>query len=149
MKIFRAMLLLAAVSTAGFAQGRGRGHDNDRHGPPGGPPPGHVNRGPVRTTYTYDDRRSDARIISRWYGSHPVEYRRPSHVTVFRPGYDRRIVRHAALPRDFRAYVRPVPYVLVEELPPVRPGWEYVLLDDRVLLIDRPSWMVIDVVVRL
>ena len=142
----RALLLIAALSTATFAQGRGRGHaKHDR-------PSNHAVKH-VRETYTVYDRRSDARVISTWYRAHPtyyqpyVELRRPGYV--FAPGYETRIIRARPLPSPYRTYIRPVPVMLVSTLPPVRPNWEYVMLDDRVLLVDRPSWNVVDVVVRL
>lgn len=143
----RALLLIAALATVGTAQGRGRGHDkHDKHD----------NRRVVtrvREVYTPYDRRSDARVITTWYRSHPTEYRRvvalhrPGYI--FAPGYETRIVRTRVLPVAFRSYVRPVPYVLVSTLPPVRSNWEYVMLEDQVLLVDRPTWNVVDIVVRL
>jgi hypothetical protein len=145
---FRALLLIAALSTIGFAQGRGHGRGHAK-----GPPPHAASRGHVRETYTVYDRRSDARIISTWYRAHPtyyqpyVELRRPGYV--FAPGYETRIIRSRELPVAYRTYVRPVPFMVISTLPPVRPGWEYVMLDDRVLLVDRPTWNVVDVVVRL
>ena len=146
---FRALLLVATLSTAAFAQGRGnaRGHDkgkSEKHA---------VARGHVRETYTDDDRRSDARLITTWYRAHPNEYRPvvELHRTgyIFAPGYETRIVRARPLPVAFRTYARPVPVMLISSLPPVRPGWEYVMLDDRIYLIERPTWNVVDLVVRL
>jgi hypothetical protein len=144
MKTFRALLLMAAVSSAAFAQGRG--HDKGRGR-------GHDKHDRVRTTYTITDRRSDARVITRWYREHPVEYRyAPRYYVrgaVFEPGYERRIVRARPLPHALRAYVRPVPVVWVSSLPPLRSGWEYVMLDNRVYVVDRPSWNVVNFVVQL
>lgn len=144
MKTIRALLLVAAVSSAAFAQGRG--HDKGRGR-------GHDKHDRVRTTYTLEDRRSDARIIASRYREHPVEYRYAPRMyirgAVFEPGYERRIVRAKPLPRLYRSYVRPAPVVLISTLPPLRPGWEYVMLDDRVYVVDRPSWNVVNFVVQL
>ena len=144
----RALLLIAALSTAGFAQGRGRGNDKNDKADKHVVPPGHV-----RQTYTIEDRRSDARVITTWYRAHPGEYHPvvELHRTglIFAPGYETRIVRAQVLPSPFRTYVRPVPVVLVSSLPPVRPGWEYVMLDNQILLVERPTWKVVDIVVRL
>lgn len=148
MKIFRLFALAALMSSAAFAQGRGNGHyKHDDRGQDHGRGPDH-DRGRVRTSYTVTDRRSDARVITTWYRAHPVEYRtvRVAPRYVFEP---RRIVRTRALPVEYRTYVRPVPYALVTTLPRLRPGWDYVMLNDEVLVVDRPSWTVIDIVVRL
>jgi hypothetical protein len=150
---FRALLLIAALSTASFAQGRGhaRGHDKPAKHHDAGRARGH-DRGHVRETYTIVDRHSDARVIRSWYGAHPYEYRpyvelrRPGYI--FAPGYETRIVRRRALPVAFRTYVRPVPVLLVSTLPPVRSDWHYVMLDDQVLLVERPTWNVVDIVLR-
>jgi hypothetical protein len=50
---------------------------------------------------------------------------------------------------EYREYIEPAPPLLVRTLPPVRPGWEFVLISNRVVLINRPTMMVIDVVVTL
>ena len=133
------------ASSTVVAQGRGRGGGG---GADKGPPP--KAKAAVRTTYTAHDRDSDARVIGSWYRDHPAERRGPGRGNGgLPPGYAKKLVRSAPVPVEYRQYIAPVPVVLVQSLPPVRPGWEFVMIDNRVLLIDRPTWMIIDIVVTL
>jgi hypothetical protein len=145
MSILRAFLLIAVASTTVVAQGRGRGGDK---GPPPKQAPAKAAKPSVRTTYTTHDRDSDSRVIVTWYRDHPAERRGPGRGNGgLPPGYEKKLVRSAPVPVEYRQYVVPAPVVLVQTLPPVRPGWEFVLIENRVLLIDRPSWLIIDIVV--
>jgi len=143
MKIVRAVLILAVATTALSAQGRGRGRGGDDSPPPG----------KVRVTYSDRDRDSDSRVIATWYKEHPTEHpgrgRGRGRGHELPPGWEKKVVRSQAIPVEYREYVEPVPVVLVRTLPPVRPGWEFVLISNRVVLINRPTWMVIDVVITL
>ncbi len=108
----------------------------------------------VRTHYTARDRSSDSRIIVSWYQRHPSYRWSPPAYARGRGhglarGYERRLIRSSYIPYEYRDYVVPAPYDLVRTLPPVRPGWEFVVVGNRVLLVDRPSWLIIDVVAVL
>jgi hypothetical protein len=146
MQILRGLLAMAIasctiVTSTAVAQGRGRGSSPE---PPRKAAPS------VRTKYTADDRDSDARVIGSWYREHPAERangRGRGHAIA--PGYQKKLIRSAPVPVEFREYVTPAPVLLVRTLPPVRSGWEFVVIENSVLLIDRPTWMIIDIVIVL
>src|SRR5882672_1905015 len=129
MKIIRVALLLAIAASAVAAQGRGRGNW----------PPARV-----RVTYTAHDRYADSRQIVGWFHEHPREQWVVARTPHGRghglpPGWERRVARSRTVPIEYREFIRPAPVMLVQTLPPVRPGWEFVMLENRVLRVDRPT----------
>lgn len=153
MQIFRALVLIAAVSGVAGAQG------------------GAVNPQALkqstqkrRETYTDRDRDGDAKLIVSWYGAHPAE--RPVVVYedsrggpgrgrgrgrghAWAPGYEKKLVRAEVVPVEYREHIVPLPVAVVRTLPPVRSGWEYVIVGNRVVLVDKPTWKIVEIVVVL
>jgi len=52
------------------------------------------------------------------------------------------------VPVEYREYVTPLPVAIVRTLPPVRSGWQYMVVGGHVVLVDKPTWMVVDIVVK-
>jgi hypothetical protein len=59
------------------------------------------------------------------------------------PGIAKQLARNNQLPPGLE--YRPLPHDLIVELPPVQPGYKYVIVDDRVMLIKAASNIILDV----
>ena len=59
------------------------------------------------------------------------------------PGIAKQLARNHQLPPGLE--YRPLPHDLIVELPPVQPGYKYVIVDDRVMLIKAASNIILDV----
>jgi hypothetical protein len=59
------------------------------------------------------------------------------------PGIAKQLARNNQLPPGLEYH--PLPHDLVTELPPLQPGYRYVIVDDRVMLIKAASNIILDV----
>ena len=59
------------------------------------------------------------------------------------PGLAKQLARNGHLPPGLE--YRALPHDLIVELPPLQPGYKYVILDDRVMLIKAASNLILDV----
>lgn len=145
MSISRALFMIVIASSALAAQGRGNDKNNDKK-------PAKTKVVVVREKYTDNDRRSDARVITTWYNAHPDQRavgngRGRARGHAIAPGWQKKLARNGIVPAEYRTYIRPAPPALIQLLPPVRPTWNFMVAENRVLLIDQPTWKIIDVVV--
>ena len=65
------------------------------------------------------------------------------------PGWEKKLAKHGELPVDLRAAVVVVPAPLVRSLPALPRGQEYVIVGNRVVVVERSSWLVLDILVKL
>lgn len=59
------------------------------------------------------------------------------------PGIAKQLARNGRLPPGLDHH--PLPHDLIVELPPLQPGYRYVIVDDRVMLIQAASNLILDV----
>ena len=59
------------------------------------------------------------------------------------PGIAKQLARNGQLPVGLEYY--PLPHDLIVQLPPAQPGYRYVIADDRVMLIQAASNLILDV----
>ncbi len=125
-------VLVALGSFAVFAKehGRGRGHgDDDDQG---------------RREYRYS--RHDHDEMRGWYrgyrGDLPPGLAKKDRLP---PGLEKQLRRRGTLPPGLRGYVRPCPLELERRLPPPPPDCEHVVIGGRVVLMNRRSFMVLDI----
>lgn len=155
MFILRGLFIAAVASSALAAQGRGSGGSSQSAKPQAvklKPAKSQDAKPALRVKYTDNDRRSDARVITGWYNAHPDQRaggpgRGRARGHAIAPGWQKKLVRSAVVPVEYRTYIVPAPLSLRQLLPPVRTGWDFMVVENRVLLIDRPTWTIIDVVV--
>lgn len=125
-----AMIALGSVST--FAQGRsgehGRGHgrdDDEKH--------------------HYSERDRDE--MRGWYHEHrrdlPPGLAKRDQLP---PGLERQLRVRGTLPPGLRDRIRPCPMELVRRLPPPPPDYEDVLIGGHVVLLNRRTFMVLDII---
>jgi hypothetical protein len=65
------------------------------------------------------------------------------------PGWEKKLAKHGELPGDLRARVVVLPAPLVRTLPALPRGQEYVIIGNRVCVVERSSYFVLDIVVTL
>ena len=145
MSISRALFMVAVASSALAAQGRGNAKIKADK-------PTTAKVVVVREKYTDKDRGSDARIITRWYDAHPDQRavgngRGRARGHAIAPGWQKKLARDGIVPVEYRTYIRPAPPSLIQLLAPVRPNWSFMVADNRVLLVEQPTWRIVDVVV--
>ncbi|MBZ5565417.1 MAG: hypothetical protein LAP13_23715 [Acidobacteriia bacterium] len=123
-----AIVLIALSSFVTFADehGRGRGHDKDRH------------------EYRYSQRDRDE--MKRWRqgyrGDLPPGLAKRDRLP---PGLERQLRMRGTLPPGLRGYVRPCPLDLARQLPPPPPDCENVVIGGRIVLMNRRTFMVLDI----
>ena len=129
----------------GHGHGRGRDRhgnedeDNDRadHGRKGNKEHGHEGHG-------YDDR--DHENIHGWYEEHrgnlPPGLAKRDRLP---PGLERQLELRGTLPPGLRGRIYAVPVDLERELPPPPPHCEHVFIGGHVVLLNRRTFVVVDV----
>lgn len=65
------------------------------------------------------------------------------------PGWEKKLAKHGELPGDLRTHVVIVPVALVRSLPALPRGQEYAIVGNRVVVIERSSFLVLDIVAKL
>ncbi|HKS06312.1 MAG TPA: hypothetical protein VJR92_08380 [Gemmatimonadaceae bacterium] len=65
------------------------------------------------------------------------------------PGWEKKLAKHGELPGDLRARVIILPAPLVRTLPALPRGQEYVIIGNRVCVVERSSYFVLDILVTL
>ncbi|MBZ5696690.1 MAG: hypothetical protein LAN36_15185 [Acidobacteriia bacterium] len=151
MKSRRWMLACAAaiflsVSGPALAQdddhghGHAYGHDKDKHGDDDDRDHG---RGHDRDDHFYRDHDRDMRD---WYHAHysnlPPGLAKRDQLP---PGLERQLIIRGTLPPGLRRKIRPCPPEFVRILPPPPPDCEHVFIGGHVVLLNRHSWLVVDI----
>jgi len=148
-----AIAILALSTSMVLAQeghGHGRGHDkhgnededndNDRKGN-SDKEHGHKGRG---YGHGYDDR--DHQVMHGWYEGHrgnlPPGLAKKDRLP---PGLERQLELRGTLPPGLRGRIYAVPVDLERELPPPPPNCEHVFIGGHVVLLNRSTFVVVDV----
>jgi hypothetical protein len=124
-----ALIALASVRVLAKEHGRGHGGDDDDEG-----------RGPRYSRHDRDEMRG-------WYrdrrdGLPPGLAKRDQ----LPPGLERQLRVRGTLPPGLRDRIRPCPVELERRLPPPPPDCEHVVLGGHIVLLNRRTFMVLDIV---
>jgi len=126
-----AIAALALTCSAAYAQGHGNGHDK------------HGNRDDDHGGYYSDHDRDEMR---GWYDDHrdhlPPGLAKRDHLP---PGLERQLVVRGTLPPGLRNKMLPCPEELERRLPPPPPDCAHVVIGGHVALVNRQTYMVLDV----
>jgi hypothetical protein len=134
-----------ANSRPALAQGHGNGHghdkDNGNQGDDEGRGKGH-SHGHGNWKH-YDDGRDDLR---GWYQAHynnlPPGLAKRDQLP---PGLQRQLIVNGTLPPGLQKKIVPAPPTLVAFLPPPPPDCEHVIIGGNLVLVNRHSWLVVDI----
>jgi Ni/Co efflux regulator RcnB len=139
-----AILALSTSMVLAQEEGHGHGRGRDKHGNEdedndrrGDKERGHEGRG-------YDDR--DHETMHGWYEGHRGNLPRGlAQKDRLPPGLERQLERRGTLPPGLRARIYAVPVDLERELPPPPPNCEHVFIGGHVVLLNRSTFVVVDV----
>ena len=124
--------LLALVSLTAFAKEHGRGHGKDKD-----------KKESKREFRRYDD---DRDALHNWYagrrGNLPRGLAKRDELP---PGLENQLVERGTLPPGLRKKMRSCPRDLVRLLPPPPPDCEHVLIGGSIVLLNRRTFMIVDV----
>jgi hypothetical protein len=150
-----AVAIFLAITGPAFAQddehGHGHGHDKDKHGDDrdhhGDDDQGyrgyHGDRGD-RDDHFYRDHDRDE--IRGWYRDHsdrlPPGLARRDRLP---PGLETQLIIRGTLPPGLRKRIHDCPDDLERRLPPPPPDCANVLIGGHVVLVNRSSWLVVDI----
>ena len=126
--------------TPALAQGHGNGHGNGK----GHEKHGHGDDDDQGDGYYYRDR--DREIIRGWYDSH--ESNLPPGLAKrdrLPPGLEKQLVRRGTLPPGLQKRLQPCPEELVRRLPPPPPECAHVLVAEHILILNRRTNLIVDV----
>lgn len=65
------------------------------------------------------------------------------------PGWEKHLAKHGTLPADLRTEMVVVPAALVRALPALPRGQEYAVIGNRVVVVERSSGLLLDILVTL
>ena len=127
---------LAATSALAQGNGRKRGHHK-------GDDDGRDDHDRRDDHYYRDD---DRRAVKAWYDDHhghlPPGLAKRDQLP---PGLEKQLVVRGHLPPGLQKKIEPAPVELVRELPPPPPDCEHVIIGGHIVLLNRKSFMVVDV----
>jgi hypothetical protein len=137
-----AVLSLALAATPAVAQGNGHGHekhdrddDHDDHG---------HGKGHEKHRDRYSEHDRDA--ARDWYRAHyshlPPGLAKRDHLP---PGLERQLVVNGTLPPGLQKKIQPCPRELEAMFPPPPPNYAHVVIGGNVVLVNRVSFQVADV----
>lgn len=126
------MLLLAGTYTFAYSQGKGKGKGHDKHGDDD------------QGEYYRDHDRDEVR---GWYNQHennlPPGLAKKDRLP---PGLEKQLVRNGTLPPGLQKRIQPCPEELVRRLPPPPPDCAHVLVAGHIVLLNRRTNLVLDIV---
>jgi hypothetical protein len=99
--------------------------------------------------------RNHVQAITGWYEQnptfrpHPGKGRGRGRGGSYPPGWEKQLRRHEVVPVSLRTLYEPAPVALVRSLPKLPRGYEYAVIGNRMVVLERPSWVVLDVLVAL
>jgi hypothetical protein len=140
-------VLIALGGLSVFAQGQGHGRgreESEEHGR------GHGNEG--RKEEKRESRRGyysqhDRDWMRGWYRDHqsdlPPGLAKRDHLP---PGLERQLRVRGSLPPGLQKKIQPVPPAFVQYLPPPPPDCEHVLIGGNIVLLNRKTHLVLDIV---
>jgi Ni/Co efflux regulator RcnB len=127
-------VVLALTTVTAFAQEHGRGRDKDKR---------ESKRESKREFRHYDD---DRDALHNWYVGHRAHLPRGlAKRDELPPGLENQLVARGTLPPGLRKKFRRCPGDLGRLLPPPPPDCEHVLIGGRILLINRRTFLILDV----
>jgi Ni/Co efflux regulator RcnB len=143
-----AIAILALSTSVVLAQHEGHGHGrgNDKHGneDEDNDQKGYKEHGHKGHGHGYDDR--DHEVMHGWYQGHrgnlPPGLAKKDRLP---PGLERQLELRGTLPPGLRGRIYAVPVDLERELPPPPPNCEHVFIGGHVVLLNRRTFVVVDV----
>lgn len=125
-------LMIAGSCMLTYGQGKGKGKGHHKHGDDD------------QGEYYRDTDRKEAR---GWYNAHernlPPGLAKKDRLP---PGLERQLVRNGTLPPGLQKRIRPCPPELVRVLPPPPPDCAHVLVAGHIVLLNRNTNIVLDIV---
>jgi len=137
-----AVLSLALSTSIAVAQGHGHGHDKDKEDRDDDEGHGH-GRGHEHKGYSDHDRDE----MRGWYREHS-DHLPPGLAKRDRlpPGLERQLVVRGTLPPGLRGQIHHCPEDFERRLPPPPPNCEHVFIGGHVVLLNRASFQIVDVI---
>jgi hypothetical protein len=89
---------------------------------------------------------TDRVAIQHWVRAQPANGLPPGLQKGLPPGLQKQLQRKGTLPPGLQKKITPFPVVLVQQLPPPPPGYDYIFLDGRALIIARATQTILDVI---
>jgi hypothetical protein len=134
---FLAIFLAAAPA---FSQGKGKGHNKDAGDDNG------KGKGKAKAKHEFDER--DREVITTYYsgrGSNlpPGLAKRGGNLP---PGLEKHLEKNGTLPPGLQKRIQPCPVELVRQLPPVEPGYERGIIGAHVVIYNRSTNLVVDII---
>jgi hypothetical protein len=129
-----AAIFALACNLASGGEGHGHGHDKDKHG----------DHDDDRDRHYYRD--DDRAAMRGWYGEHH-DHLPPGLAKRDRlpPGLERQLVVRGTLPPGLRGKIHRCPIDLERRLPPPPPDCEHVFVGGHVVLVNRKTFVVLDI----
>jgi hypothetical protein len=131
-----ALCVVMAFASLAFAQGHGNGNGNGH---------GHGKHGDEHYRSAYSDH--DRQIIHVWYHEHegglPPGLAKKDRLP---PGLEKQLMERGTLPPGLQKKIRPCPVELERRLPPPPPGYEHTIISGHIVLMNRRTYAVLDVV---
>jgi len=124
------VMAFASLAVAqGHGNGNGRGHGHGKH----------------EDKYHYSDHDRD--VIHGWYHEHegglPPGLAKKDRLP---PGLERQLMERGTLPPGLQKKIRPCPVDLERRLPPPPAGYEHTIISGHIVLLNRRTYAVLDVV---
>ena len=129
-----ALVLASLLATGSIAAGQGKGHGK-----------GHNKHDDDDQGEYYRD--SDREYMRGWYDNHqsnlPPGLAKKDRLP---PGLEKQLVRRGTLPPGLQKRIQPAPVEFVRRLPPPPPDCEHVLISGHVVLLNRKTNLIVDIV---
>lgn len=126
------VLMVAGSYMPAYGQGKGKGKGHNKHGDDD------------QTEYYKDPDRDEAR---RWYHEHesnlPPGLAKKDRLPL---GLEKQLARNGTLPPGLQKRIQPCPEELVRRLPPPPPDCAHVLIAGHIVLLNRRTNVILDVV---
>jgi hypothetical protein len=138
-----AVLGIAAISLAtapAFPQGKGKGHNKDADEDHG--------NGKAKGKYKHEFDNHDREVITSYYSGHgsnlpPGLAKRGGNLP---PGLEKHLEKNGTLPPGLQKKIQPCPVELVQQLPPVEPGYARGVVGAHVVIYNRSTNVIVDIV---
>jgi Ni/Co efflux regulator RcnB len=132
---FALALALSGGSALAQGKGQGKGRDKDKHGDD--------DRDDRRFAFSDHDRDD----VRRWCVEHerglPPGLAKRDRLP---PGLERQLIVRGTLPPGLRKKAYPVPVELERRLPPPPVGYAHLVIGGHIVLVNRRTWLVMDII---
>ena len=133
-------LTISLATAPAFSQGKGKGHNKDADEDHG--------NGKAKGKYKHEFDDHDREVINTYYSGHgsnlpPGLAKRGGNLP---PGLEKHLEKNGTLPPGLQKKIQPCPTELVRQLPPVEPGYARGVIGAHVVIYNRSTNVVVDIV---